>query len=82
MDELAFKCKQILKIPWGHNRLIISKIKDLTEAQFYIQETLNNNWSRDVLALQIKSNLYQRQGKSITNFKNTLTDPTANGNPV
>lgn len=64
-------------MPWGHNILIFSKFKDLNEAQFYIQETLQNNWSRDVLALQIKSDLFQRRGKAITNFKNTLPDPTS-----
>lgn len=36
---------------------------------------IENNWSRDVLTLQIKSNLFARQGKSINNFKNTLPDP-------
>ena len=36
---------------------------------------IENNWSRDVLTLQIKSNLFARQGKSINNFKNTLPEP-------
>ncbi len=40
-----------------------------------MQQTLENNWSRDVLALQIKSRLYERQGKAITNFKHTLPTP-------
>lgn len=63
------------KIPWGHNILIFTKAKDIKEAEFYIQQTIENNWSRDVLGFQIKSNLYKRVGKSITNFKNTLPDP-------
>ncbi len=41
----------------------------------YIQETLANGWSRDVLVLQIKSNLYASQGKAISNFKITLPNP-------
>ncbi len=63
------------QIPWGHNILIFSKSKDTIEAQFYIGQTIENNWSRDILALQIKSNLYQRQGKSVSNFSLTLPDP-------
>ena len=65
----------ITQIPWGHNILIFSKSKDITEAKFYICETIANNWSRDVLALQIKSNLYKRQGKAVSNFSLTLPDP-------
>lgn len=65
----------VVKLPWGHIKLIITKIKETTEANFYIQQTIENNWSRDMLDLQIKSNLYERQGKSITNFKNTLPEP-------
>ena len=72
-DEL---CPQLLtQLPWGHIKLIINKIKKQPQAEFYIQQTIQNNWSRDVLGLQIKTNLYQRQGKSITNFKNTLPEP-------
>ncbi|MCZ8230294.1 PDDEXK nuclease domain-containing protein [Flavobacterium sp.] len=65
----------VVKLPWGHIKLIITKIKETIEANFYIQQTIENNWSRDILDLQIKSNLYERQGKSITNFKNTLPEP-------
>jgi predicted nuclease of restriction endonuclease-like (RecB) superfamily len=61
-------------IPWGHNILIFSKSNNITEAHFYIQKTIENGWSRDILSLQIKSDLYNRQGKAITNFKLTLPD--------
>ena len=63
------------QIPWGHNIMIFSKLKDSKEAKFYIQQTIENNWSRDVLALQIKTNLFDRKGKSVNNFKNTLPEP-------
>lgn len=65
----------VAQIPWGHIILIITKIKNIEEAIFYIQKTKENNWSRDTLSLQIKSNLYQRQGSAITNFSNTLPEP-------
>ena len=65
----------VAQIPWGHNILIFSKSKDIKEAHFYIQQTIENNWSRDILALQIKTNLFERKGKAITNFKNTLPEP-------
>ena len=37
------------EIPWGHNLLIMSKIKDADERQFYIQATIDMKWSRNVL---------------------------------
>ena len=63
------------KIPWGHNVMIIQKIKNREEAQFYIQQTIENNWSRSVLQMQIESDLYARQGKAVNNFAITLPKP-------
>lgn len=63
------------QLPWGYNILIFSKSKDISEAHFYIQQTIENNWSRDVLALQIKTDLFTRQGHAVSNFKNTLPMP-------
>jgi len=65
------------QIPWGHNILIFSKSSDINEARFYIHKTIENGWSRDILGLQIKSNLYERQGKAISNFKDTMPDASS-----
>jgi predicted nuclease of restriction endonuclease-like (RecB) superfamily len=62
----------LAQIPWGHNILVFTKSADLQEARFYLRQTLENGWNRDVLALQIKSGLYARAGKAITNFQHTL----------
>ncbi len=61
-------------IPWGHHILILDKIKNIEEALFYITETIKNNWSRAILTIQIKQNLFERQGKAINNFKITLNE--------
>lgn len=71
-NRVAFQ--MIIQMPWGHIKLLIDKIKDLKEAQFYIQQTIENGWSRDTLALQIKTRLYDRSGKAVSNFKQTLPD--------
>ncbi|MBK7952882.1 MAG: DUF1016 family protein [Candidatus Accumulibacter sp.] len=63
------------EIPWGHNILIFTKCSSVAEAGFYINQTLEQGWSRDVLALQLKSNLYTRTGKAVTNFSRTLPLP-------
>lgn len=64
----------VAQIPWGHNCLIIDKIQNTDQRIWYIQKTIENGWSRNVLNLQIQSNLYKRQGSSINNFKNTLPE--------
>ncbi|MBC8525876.1 MAG: DUF1016 domain-containing protein [Candidatus Cloacimonetes bacterium] len=62
----------VAQIPWGHNRLIVSKIKSIDEALFYSQTTIKNGWSRNILNLQIESRLFERKGKALTNFPETL----------
>jgi predicted nuclease of restriction endonuclease-like (RecB) superfamily len=65
----------IFQIPWRHNLEILNKCKTIDEAIFYIKQTIVNNWNSDTLALNIKTNLYKRDGKSINNFKTTLSEP-------
>lgn len=60
------------QIPWGHTRLILDKVKDLAEAEFYIQKTIENSWSRSVLDHQIDLKLYTRQGNITNNFDKTV----------
>jgi predicted nuclease of restriction endonuclease-like (RecB) superfamily len=62
----------LTEIPWSHHVLIIEKTITNEEALFYLNETKNNNWSRSVLSLQLKQNLFQRQDKAINNFDKTL----------
>jgi len=65
---------QLASVPWGHHIKIIQKTKDIGQALFYISQTIENNWSRTVLEYQIETNLYGRQGKAVTNFKQTLPE--------
>ncbi len=62
----------LIQIPWGHNRVIITKCKTTKEALFYVKNTIKHNWSRSVLEHQIESGLWQREGAAITNFSETL----------
>ena len=63
------------QIPWFHNCVILDKVKNPVEREFYIQKTIENGWSRNVLEIQIETGLYLRQGKAITNFELTLPKP-------
>ena len=63
---------EIFRIPWGHNREIITKCKNIDEALFYVKKTIENGYSRAVLIHQIESNLYGRSNKAINNFDKQL----------
>jgi len=70
------KIQQLVgQIPWGHNVVITSKSKSIKEAVFYSNKTIENNWSRSVLIHQIELKFYERHGKAITNFTQTLPPP-------
>jgi hypothetical protein len=72
-QKYEFVPQAVAQIPWGHNRLIISKIKDLQIAEFYAEQCLKNAWDRDTLEIQIKSSLHNKIGSSSNNFQNTLS---------
>ncbi len=63
------------QIPWKHNCVIIDKVKVSEQRLWYIQKTIENSWSRNVLIHQIEGDLYSRQGGALTNFEQTLPLP-------
>jgi predicted nuclease of restriction endonuclease-like (RecB) superfamily len=75
--QQAVRLNALLSVPWGHHVVIINKLKDPDEALFYLQQIIENNWSRAILNLQIEQDLYSRQGKAITNFHQTLPEKQA-----
>lgn len=75
LQPSLFGQQPVDQIPWGHNIQIFTKCTSLEEASFYISQTLEQGWSRDVLALQLKSRLHERAGKTISNFSRTLPAP-------
>ncbi|MBQ9278069.1 MAG: DUF1016 family protein, partial [Lachnospiraceae bacterium] len=74
LPQVGVNSEQIIfMIPWGHNKLIIDKCKNNKEkALFFVRKTLENNWSRAVLMNFLDTNLYEREGKAISNFTLTL----------
>jgi predicted nuclease of restriction endonuclease-like (RecB) superfamily len=81
------KNQLLLSIPWGHNILLIEKIKNIETRFWYMQQTIENGWSREVLGAMIKSNSFERKSSLTNNFelrlpnlqselvKQTLKDP-------
>jgi predicted nuclease of restriction endonuclease-like (RecB) superfamily len=73
--DKPFVQQAVAQIPWGHNVRLLELVKDERERLWYIQQTIEHGWSRAVLVHQIESNLYERQGKALTNFDRALPAP-------
>lgn len=65
----------VFLIPWWHNLILLNKLKDCTERLWYAKKALEYGWSGNMLDSWIKSDLYRREGKAITNFPQTLPMP-------
>lgn len=73
--ELFHQVGGIFEVPWRHHCLIMDKVKDdIDKALFYVHQTVENGWSRSMLLNFISTDLYERQGKALTNFTKTLPD--------
>ena len=65
----------LAQITWYHNLALLDKLKNPEERLWYARATLEYGWSRNVLVHQIETNLYERQGKAMSNFAATLPQP-------
>jgi predicted nuclease of restriction endonuclease-like (RecB) superfamily len=67
----------VAQIPWGHNAVLLEKLKDPAEREWYLQQALEQGWSRNILVHQIESKLYARQVSQTKshNFEQTLPSP-------
>lgn len=67
----------VAQIPWGHNVVLLDKVSDTNEREWYIKKSAENGWSRNVLVHQIESGLYQRQVlvDKVSNFESRLPSP-------
>lgn len=69
---------QLFSVPWGHHKYIIDKCSgNPQKALFYVYQTIENGWSRAMLLNFLTTDLYERDGKALTNFKRTLPEETS-----
>src|SRR3984885_8546234 len=64
------------RLPWGQNIELLG-VKDPTARRWYAEAALDRGWSRPVLATQIDTQLYARQGQAVTNFARVLPPETS-----
>lgn len=76
-DNFQFVQEVLAQIPWYHNITLLEKIDNINKRKWYINKTIENGWSRNVLVHQIELELYERQvlSEKTNNFKNILKNP-------
>jgi predicted nuclease of restriction endonuclease-like (RecB) superfamily len=73
--DMTFVQQVAANIPWFHNCLLLDKLDDAASREWYIRQTIAQGWSRNMLAIQIESDVHLRQGNAITNFSLSLPAP-------
>lgn len=68
----------VAQLPWGHNILLIERVKDINERLWYAQQAQQLGWSRNSLVQMIKNDTYSRQGAAISNFSERLPNTQSN----
>ncbi len=75
-QQLVAQLQEVFfSVPWGHHLYIISQCKDIQKAIFFLHKTVENGWSRAMLLNFLDTDLYERQGKAVTNFSRLLPEP-------
>jgi len=65
----------VAELPWGHNIVLLEKVRGRAERLWYAEMATRHGWSRNVLVHQIESGLRGRTGRAVTNFDRTLPGP-------
>lgn len=75
VSQLEERKQLVSQIPWGHNILLMQRIKDNTIRFWYMSQIVQNGWDRNTLASMVKNKLHEKQGKLAHNFETTLPKP-------
>ena len=75
--EEIFKYSAIVRTNWASHVILLNSKLPLGECYWYITQAVANGWSRNVLQMQIESNLFARQitTKKVSNFSVRLPKP-------
>ena len=75
--EEIFKHSAIVRTNWASHVILLNNKLPLGECYWYISQAVANGWSRNVLQMQIETNLFTRQitAKKVSNFSVRLPKP-------
>jgi predicted nuclease of restriction endonuclease-like (RecB) superfamily len=73
--DAAIVQQAVGQLPWGHNLVLLTRLKDPALRIAYAQRAIQHGWSRNVLNIHIETRLLEREGKAITNYEAQLPAP-------
>ncbi|MCX6017652.1 MAG: PDDEXK nuclease domain-containing protein, partial [Chloroflexi bacterium] len=63
------------QLPWGHNIVLLTRLKTLEQRLAYARRAVEHGWSRSALGMHIERRLLEREGQAVTNFDVRLPKP-------
>jgi predicted nuclease of restriction endonuclease-like (RecB) superfamily len=73
--DAAIVQQAVGQLPWGHNLVLLTRLKEPQVRLAYAQAAIEHGWSRDVLNIHIETRRLERSGKASTNFAVRLPAP-------
>lgn len=73
--DAGFVQEVLAQLPWYHQLALLDKLSSDETRIWYAKKAIENDWSRNVLVMQIETQLLERQGKAVTNFEQRLSKP-------
>jgi len=75
VTEFVVPPEPMASLPWGHNIVLLQKLKSPSDRLWYARKAVEHGWSRAMLTHHIEARLHKREGKALTNFQRTLPSP-------
>lgn len=73
--DSEFVQEVLAQLPWYHQLALLDKLRTDEDRRWYAIQAIQNNWSRNVLVMQIETNARGRNGQAVTNFNTHLPKP-------
>ena len=73
--DAAIVQQAVGQLPWGHNVVLLTQLKDPQQRLAYAESAIAHGWSRNMLNIHIETGLLERTGTAVTNFDVNLPKP-------
>lgn len=74
-DKSSIGQQPVGQLPWGHNLVLLTKLKTPEARLAHAARAVVHGWSRSVLTMHIEQGTLAREGKALTNFEERLPKP-------
>ena len=73
--DSGFVQEVLAQLPWYHQLALLDKLRTDEDRRWYAAKAIDQNWSRNILVMQIETNARGRSGQAVTNFSAHLPKP-------